>query len=646
MSNSDSKSRFTTFSAPPGSVIDSLSLTTPSQSRAQSPVPPLLPLPSAMEADLVGIGYQSKPSITETFRTSLPIQCRSARELDLPFSTDRSKTPRQVDVTNDSNIILDIPTVREGFSDCSNSDDEDFNLDLERTADIALSQCFGVALSRLTRPIRVVQAFSGFREQCAEILQDEEQYTSIYWDDDSLSCYDGEESPQGSREQCFGKASTQTELSKSKTNKRCNDQEKREDGDEIDKSDDESNPDSGFKKRRRYKRRRVSNDYSCLFRKRNPKRFNVRAHEACANVSYPNIHKLKLHLRAHHFKPACPRCGKRFAKLPDPFSSEHTDQDCRVRLQAAAHLQRHNPEDGFDQTIEKRLTSRKNDLKIDDWDSLWRTLFPEDDTIPPRDFEPVIEHHDVADDGCNDFVKDSARDVIKLICQDFKLVDESAFTAPMRRMLSETIHQHVEVLLKNSQYAILRTEDRAKESPPSSILGQSSSQEHDFVDISTERNEGEPLSDGDLSPTTVITPKCTSSDNEIEEFEIDLPLEEDFSLNQGPLTKVQEQQQDDLLEKIQERMQPIEVPHEGPTAPALDGQEAFEYPIISQSEYPSNFTDSSQQLNQWLSQFQYEPITNAEVDGYLSGFDMLLPDQVVGSESYDFTMPSDDFGVP
>lgn len=293
MSNSDSKSRFTTFSAPPGSVIDSLSLTTPSQSRAQSPVPPLLPLPSAMEADLVGIGYQSKPSITETFRTSLPIQCRSARELDLPFSTDRSKTPRQVDVTNDSNIILDIPTVREGFSDYSNSDDEDFNLDLERTADIALSQCFGVALSRLTRPIRVVQAFSGFRERCAEILQDEEQYTSIYWDDDSLSCYDGEESPQGSREQCFGKASTQTELSKSKTNKRCNDQEKREDGDEIDKSDDESNPDSGFKKRRRYKRRRVSNDYSCLFRKRNPKRFNVRAHEACANVSYPNIHKLK-----------------------------------------------------------------------------------------------------------------------------------------------------------------------------------------------------------------------------------------------------------------------------------------------------------------------------------------------------------------
>lgn len=251
----------------------------------------------------------------------------------------------------------------------------------------------------------------------------------------------------------------------------------------------------------------------------------------------------------------------------------------------------------------------------------------------------------------------------------------------MRRMLSETIHQHVEVLLKNSQYAILRAEDGANESPPSSILGQSSSQEHDFVDISTERNEGEPLSDGDLSPTTVITPKCTSPDNEIEEFEIDLPLEEDFSLvrhpnqvyrinyshciiepgtsDQGTRTTTRRLIGENSRGKTDttrlsrritlttdQGMQPIEVPHEGPTAPALDGQEAFEYPIITQSEYPSNFTDSSQQWNQWLSQFQYERITNAEVDGYLSGFDMVLPDQVVGSESWNFTMPSDDFGVP
>jgi hypothetical protein len=46
-------------------------------------------------------------------------------------------------------------------------------------------------------------------------------------------------------------------------------------------------------KTRRHKKRRIGGDLSCPYRKRNPRRFNVRDHEECANRSYKDISMLK-----------------------------------------------------------------------------------------------------------------------------------------------------------------------------------------------------------------------------------------------------------------------------------------------------------------------------------------------------------------
>jgi hypothetical protein len=50
-----------------------------------------------------------------------------------------------------------------------------------------------------------------------------------------------------------------------------------------------------------------------------------------------------------------------------------------------------DPEDGITQKIIVSLEARTLRLKIDNWTSLWRLLFPEDRTIPdPGMHHPVL----------------------------------------------------------------------------------------------------------------------------------------------------------------------------------------------------------------------------------------------------------------
>lgn len=41
-----------------------------------------------------------------------------------------------------------------------------------------------------------------------------------------------------------------------------------------------------------------------------------------------------------------------------------------------------NPEDGITSRIEDVLNGRKLNTKVDTWEGLWPTLFPDDDKIP------------------------------------------------------------------------------------------------------------------------------------------------------------------------------------------------------------------------------------------------------------------------
>jgi len=42
-----------------------------------------------------------------------------------------------------------------------------------------------------------------------------------------------------------------------------------------------------------------------------------------------------------------------------------------------------DPEDGFDPSIDKLLTCRRNDTRVNNWETLWKVLFGIDDPVLP-----------------------------------------------------------------------------------------------------------------------------------------------------------------------------------------------------------------------------------------------------------------------
>ncbi|KAK2066627.1 hypothetical protein P8C59_000428 [Phyllachora maydis] len=102
-------------------------------------------------------------------------------------------------------------------------------------------------------------------------------------------------------------------------------------------------------KRRKMNNARTAKSLSCPFRKRNPSRFNIRDHIACANTSFTDLSQVKKHVRIYHAPPK------------------------------ADGVERDDPEDGISREIETVLLSRKST----------------DGTNPPPDFQPPIEVEEI-----------------------------------------------------------------------------------------------------------------------------------------------------------------------------------------------------------------------------------------------------------
>ncbi|KAM7201320.1 hypothetical protein V8F33_003420 [Rhypophila sp. PSN 637] len=137
---------------------------------------------------------------------------------------------------------------------------------------------------------------------------------------------------------------------------------------------------------------------SCPFRKRNAAKFNVRDHQSCAVQSFPDISQLKRHVKNFHKQRtvslfACPRCKK------DMQTKEGVEYHLAVPNESICTPQEappvHNPEDGITSRIEDVLNGRKANTKVDTWEYLWRTLFPEDLSIPDSHFVPPVELEEV-----------------------------------------------------------------------------------------------------------------------------------------------------------------------------------------------------------------------------------------------------------
>ncbi|KAL1843045.1 hypothetical protein VTJ49DRAFT_3180 [Mycothermus thermophilus] len=138
-------------------------------------------------------------------------------------------------------------------------------------------------------------------------------------------------------------------------------------------------------------------NFSCPYRKRNPLRFNVRDYYVCATHSFADMSQLKKHIRAHH-PPVqrnagpflCPRCCQGFASKNALDSHLRQLDVCRISFDSGGA----DPEDGITQKIIASLEARSHKAKIDNWNSLWRLLFPVDQVIPDPVFVPVMEVFD------------------------------------------------------------------------------------------------------------------------------------------------------------------------------------------------------------------------------------------------------------
>ncbi|KAL8392863.1 hypothetical protein RB595_002883 [Gaeumannomyces hyphopodioides] len=132
---------------------------------------------------------------------------------------------------------------------------------------------------------------------------------------------------------------------------------------------------------------------SCPYRKRNPKRFNVRDHEGCATYGFESIDLLKRHVREHHRshsdKNVCGRCHLQFSTGHE--LEKHVSQETSCKI--APLLANRNPEDGIDDNVFHVFIYVERDVKINTWVKLWQLLFPNDALVqvPDPEFVPVVE---------------------------------------------------------------------------------------------------------------------------------------------------------------------------------------------------------------------------------------------------------------
>ncbi|KAF7554411.1 hypothetical protein G7046_g6817 [Stylonectria norvegica] len=135
------------------------------------------------------------------------------------------------------------------------------------------------------------------------------------------------------------------------------------------------------------KRPKSMTRYSCPYRKRNPLRFNVRDYQTCATQGFSSITLVKRHVMTAHLIHAtkCGRCGGQF-RTPESLLAHDFNFSCSPETIGPCQL-----EDGIDSQQEARLRDRRARSQVLQWDTLWKTLFQDDNMVPPPDFEPVID---------------------------------------------------------------------------------------------------------------------------------------------------------------------------------------------------------------------------------------------------------------
>ncbi|KAI1115952.1 hypothetical protein F5Y14DRAFT_408741 [Nemania sp. NC0429] len=349
------------------------------------------------------IPEQPEPHSSPDFTSSVPGSDRGGQSVavNLSYTNVRqglSSMPSK-SVPSNSKTFSSLGTIGAMFDESHDSNSEgsrlspysdissDEELNLEQHANQFLSENFGIRLSKLRRPNRVVDAFQQIKDQCIDILEDEgHQFGCSPRSEDNQSepIDDGDTYQTTSDGLAYSVPTGSSSTSAGK--KRPNHDTAEPDG--------LSGP-SARTKGRRPKKPRIEGGLSCPYRKRNPRRFNVRDHAACANKAYATISELKKHITGDHWKKeacVCERCNQAFGT--QDVLVAHLER-CPYPPPTQPVLRYTDPEDGIDRRTEAILRSRKSTDQINNWEALWERLFPGDISVPTSEFEPVIENHDL-----------------------------------------------------------------------------------------------------------------------------------------------------------------------------------------------------------------------------------------------------------
>ncbi|KAK0640735.1 hypothetical protein B0T16DRAFT_460892 [Cercophora newfieldiana] len=187
--------------------------------------------------------------------------------------------------------------------------------------------------------------------------------------------------------------------------------------------------------------------FPCPYRRRNPIRFNIRDHEHCARTQFATMLDLRHHILVHHQRRRprhqCRRCGVEFdaqTELDDHLMVPK-DQICEITtIQPSG-----DHEDGITEDTE-RVVAGSADTKDDwDWTLIWRTVFPDDKTVPDPDLHPVVELVEVeqALDNGQDTLKASLQDKLRLLLPNTIEDSYCNFLAGQLELVVETHHANI-----------------------------------------------------------------------------------------------------------------------------------------------------------------------------------------------------------
>ncbi|KAI1247860.1 hypothetical protein MGN70_011753 [Eutypa lata] len=141
---------------------------------------------------------------------------------------------------------------------------------------------------------------------------------------------------------------------------------------------------------------------SCPFRKRNPRRFNIREYRKCALTAFSEVPELRRHICECHKCHRCERCLGLFDSESELKRHLLYEDNVLCEKRTASSGVADSPEDGITGEMESRLRSKKGRLpsSVDEqYRQIWSIVFPHDQEVPSCSvgFDPLVEDFELVE---------------------------------------------------------------------------------------------------------------------------------------------------------------------------------------------------------------------------------------------------------